>query len=246
MVICVHIEDIRNAVAQDLAPTSDGENVIEQGSRNEIWTEDCAADAMKQMTFLKTSGLLVNLDGAAGPYDYFHLVLDDVLLNLLVRETNRYAATVFLSDKTSENSRIIKWVDVTIDEMIRFIGLLLHMGTIKCNKIQDYWKTHWLFELNSFSKYMSRDRFLLILRCLHFSENPAVGEAPPYDRLYKIRPLLDHFHKKIKDIYYPSKNLSLDESMLLWRGRLLFKQYIKNKKHKFGIKIYILNLKVWY
>ncbi|KAJ8936088.1 hypothetical protein NQ314_012497 [Rhamnusium bicolor] len=44
----------------------------------------------------------------------------------------------------------------------------------------------------------------------------------------------------MKDIYYPSKNLSLDESMLLWRGRLLFKQYIKNKKHKFGIKIYIL------
>ncbi|KAJ8936087.1 hypothetical protein NQ314_012496 [Rhamnusium bicolor] len=151
----MHIEDIRNADAQDLAPTSDGENVIEQGSRNEIWTEDCAADAMKQMTFLKTSGLLVNLDGAAGPYDYFRLLLDDVLLNLLVREKNRYAVTVFLSDKTTENSRITKWVDVTIDEMIRFIGLLLYMGTIKCNKIQDYWKTHWLFE-QFFKVYESR------------------------------------------------------------------------------------------
>lgn len=28
--------------------------------------------------------------------------------------------------------------------------------------------------------------------------------------------------------------------MLLWRGKLLFKQYIKNKKQKYGIKFYEL------
>ncbi|KAE9521987.1 hypothetical protein AGLY_017620 [Aphis glycines] len=28
--------------------------------------------------------------------------------------------------------------------------------------------------------------------------------------------------------------------MLLWRGRLYFRQYIQNKKHKFGIKFYVL------
>ena len=34
--------------------------------------------------------------------------------------------------------------------------------------------------------------------------------------------------------------LSLDESMMLWRGRLVFRQYIKNKKHKYGIKVFEL------
>ena len=28
--------------------------------------------------------------------------------------------------------------------------------------------------------------------------------------------------------------------MMLWRGRLIFRQYIKNKPHKYGIKFYEL------
>ena len=37
-------------------------------------------------------------------------------------------------------------------------------------------------------------------------------------------------------VYRPTKELSLDESMVLWRGRLVFRQCIKNKRHKYGIK----------
>ncbi|XP_041369939.1 piggyBac transposable element-derived protein 4-like [Gigantopelta aegis] len=39
---------------------------------------------------------------------------------------------------------------------------------------------------------------------------------------------------------YAEKDLSIDESMVLWHGRLLFRQYIKNKCHKYGIKLYEL------
>lgn len=42
------------------------------------------------------------------------------------------------------------------------------------------------------------------------------------------------------EIYYPTRELSIDESMVLWRGRLKFRQYIKGKRHKFGIKLYVL------
>nr|XP_023028663.1 piggyBac transposable element-derived protein 4-like [Leptinotarsa decemlineata] len=93
--------------------------------------------------------------------------------------------------------------------------------------------------MKCFSKYMSRDRSFLILRSLHFARNPSEEETTPEDRLYKIRPLLNYFHEKMKTIYYPNKNLSLDESMLLWRGRLVFRQYLKNKRHKYGIKLYM-------
>jgi hypothetical protein len=36
------------------------------------------------------------------------------------------------------------------------------------------------------------------------------------------------------------KELSLDKSMILCRGCLFFRQYIKNKKHKYGMKLYML------
>ncbi|KAF0750671.1 piggyBac transposable element-derived protein 4-like [Aphis craccivora] len=44
----------------------------------------------------------------------------------------------------------------------------------------------------------------------------------------------------MNEIYEPSKNLSLDESIVLWHGRLVFRQYIKNKRHKYGVKLYML------
>lgn len=56
---------------------------------------------------------------------------------------------------------------------------------------------------------------------------------------------MDHFNNKMNTIYCPGKELSLDESMVLWRGRLLFRQYIKNKRHKYGIKLYVL-AEPWY
>lgn len=39
---------------------------------------------------------------------------------------------------------------------------------------------------------------------------------------------------------YPGQHLTLDEAMMLWRGRLSFRQYIPNKRHKYGIKFYEL------
>ena len=58
-------------------------------------------------------------------------------------------------------------------------------------------------------------------------------------RLYKIRPIMDHFNNVMKN-YVPHKSLCNDESMMLWRGRLIFRQYIKNEKHKYGTKLYKL------
>lgn len=34
--------------------------------------------------------------------------------------------------------------------------------------------------------------------------------------------------------------LSFDKSLILWRGRLIFCQHIKNKRHKYGIKFFEL------
>lgn len=41
-------------------------------------------------------------------------------------------------------------------------------------------------------------------------------------------------------LYYPKREISLVESMMGWRGRLGFRQYIRGKRHKYGIKLYVL------
>ena len=40
--------------------------------------------------------------------------------------------------------------------------------------------------------------------------------------------------------YTPSEKMSVDESLLVYKGRLHFRQYIKSKRSRFGIKIFKL------
>lgn len=169
------------------------------------------------------------------PIDYFNFFFDDSLLEMICSETNKQAERLFLSENTQPMSRITEWKDLTVDELKVFLGLLFHMGTIPLTRIQDYWKKDRLFSIPIFGEQMSRNRFLLIMRCLHFT-----SESDSQDPLAKIRKIIDYFNDKMEACYYPAKELSLDESMILWRGRLYFRQYIKNKRHKYGIKLYML------
>ena len=44
----------------------------------------------------------------------------------------------------------------------------------------------------------------------------------------------------MQELYVPEQDLCIDESMVLWCGRLVFRQYIKNKSRKYGMKLYKL------
>lgn len=188
---------------------------------------------LKTFLFTEPTGLKVPVPGNK-PIDWFSLVIDDIFLQSIVTETNKYAEELFLSQNTKEKSRICNWKQLSLEELKTFLGLLFHTGILRLPEIQHYWKHDELFK-TCFGKYMSRDRFMLIMRCLHVSNSDNNT-----DRLHKIKPAVDYFNNKMWCINAPSKELSLDESMVLWRGRLVFKQYIKNKRHKYGIKLYML------
>lgn len=201
------------------------------------WSDN--SDSIRNFPFRRNEELLIP-PPENEPISYFRHILTDSFIEKVVEETNVYAVEVFLSEKTKEKSRVIAWKETTSDELLIFLGLLLHMGHIRLNRLQDYWKKDPLFNIPVFSQNMSRNRFLLILRLLHFERNPEEGEPAPDDRLYKVRGIIHLFNERMNEIYYPGRELSLDESMVLWRGRLTFRQYIKNKKHKYGIKLYML------
>ena len=65
-------------------------------------------------------------------------------------------------------------------------------------------------------------------------------DSSDFDKLYKVRPLLDYFNNKFKELYEPNKEVSIGEQLLLHKGRLAFKQYNTSKRARFGIKIFSL------
>ena len=89
---------------------------------------------------------------------------------------------------------------------------------------------------------MSSRRFELILKFIHLndSEQQPKPDQSGYDKLYKVRLLLDIILKNFKDCYTRTQNLSVDESMISFKGHLSFIQYMPKKPHKWGMKAWIL------
>lgn len=73
---------------------------------------------------------------------------------------------------------------------------------------------------------------------LHLANND--DPTPEAGRLYKVKDVLDRIKQAFKAQFSPFQDLVIDESMILFKGRLIFKQYIKTKRHRFGIKLYVL------
>lgn len=149
------------------------------------------------------------------PRDTFQLFVTDEVIEHIVDETNRFAAQSILSNKltkkTSKKHRLSQWTNTTIDEMKKFFGLLLWMGLVKHGSIEEYWSTSPLLRNDVASKVMPRNRFQLLLTCLHFSDNNALDAN---DRLGKIAPIIEKLQTNFKTHYLPGE--------ILFNGSIIF------------------------
>ncbi|KAG8274398.1 hypothetical protein J6590_108268 [Homalodisca vitripennis] len=91
---------------------------------------------------------------------------------------------------------------------------------------------------------MSRNRFELLLRNFHLSDNESSETNLP--KLYKIQVLIDKLNSTFQNAYTPHENVCIDETMIPYRGRLGFRQYIPGKRHKYGLKLFKLCLQGGY
>lgn len=155
----------------------------------------------------------------------------------IVQETNSYNDFLMQTKTFPLYSRIRKWVPTNIDEMYVFLGMVMAMAHVKKNRMKDYWAKDSLFSTPGFTQFMTYDRFLLMLKHLHFCDNRSQMEG---DKLAKIRIVLEDIREKFSSKFKPFRDLCIDESLVLWRGRLSFRQFMPLKRHRFGMKLFTL------
>ncbi|UYV75497.1 ACAD8 [Cordylochernes scorpioides] len=93
---------------------------------------------------------------------------------------------------------------------------------------------------NIFGAGMNERRFVFLLNVLRFDNRESREERRKDDKLAPIRELWELFIAKCSSLYTPGTNCTIDESLLNFRGRCGFKQYIPNKPAKYGIKVFVL------
>jgi len=130
------------------------------------------------------------------------------------------------------------WTDVTLEEMKAYYGLLILMGIMRYDRDEMYWTNNadiWLVG-SRFGEVMSRNRFFQIRRYLHFSDE---SQAAPHDKLHKIDFILKSLRESFRSEYLPHREISVDEAMVPFKGRLGIKQYMKDKPVKWGVKLWV-------
>ena len=73
--------------------------------------------------------------------------------------------------------------------------------------------------------------------------DPPKHDDPDYDndRLWKIRNIFDTLKNKLCELYNPTEHLAVDQVIVIYKGRVVFRQYIPKKHKRFAIKIYKLS-----
>ncbi|XP_066583388.1 piggyBac transposable element-derived protein 4-like [Prorops nasuta] len=140
------------------------------------------------------------------PLDYFELFFDHSLFEIIKSQTNLYQE----QNPESYHLNMKAWGLGTSDDP--------------------------LLSTPIFNTVMCRNRYLQILRFLHFAYNDELGNHP----LKKVKPVIDDLRVKFASTISPGKCLCIDESLVLWKGRLMFKQYLPFRRNRFGIKVFEL------
>ena len=93
------------------------------------------------------------------------------------------------------------------------------MGYRKVPSWKHYWRNDPDLSVPFTSDALPRNRFLQILSNIRVNDNNAIPDDNNKDKLYKLRPLIDSLNNSYGKLYSVSRQVSIDEGMILFKGR---------------------------
>lgn len=112
-----------------------------------------------------------------------------------MEQSSEYAKQVMGDEKFDQ------W-NMTAVEMKAFLGFLILMAINHLPALDDYWKRDPLMHYAPVADRISRERFRDLSCYLHFVDNHTLVPrgSPGYDRLGKVRPLINHVTVKFAEL----------------------------------------------
>ena len=187
------------------------------------------------------------LPGSGKAIDIFKLFLSDEFLNKIARWTNRWFEVKKAAEPTKHKTPFLPITDIT--ELKAYFALLLAMNRdVILPRYENYFRQDerkWLFLLRGFNCVLSKQRFQQLNRYIFFA-NPddldlgSLDRVAKDDKLIKVRPFLEELQRAFKANFNCGKEISIDECMIPYKGKLSFKQRMIAKPIHWGIKLYEL------
>ena len=107
------------------------------------------------------------------------------------------------------------------------------MSISKLPNVKCYWSVDSYLSNDDVRNAMARSCFMNILQNLRFTDNQTADE---FDKAYKMRIVINHLNKAFQDVTSDAERQSIDENMTKFKGRISYKQHMKNKPVKWSFK----------
>ena len=173
------------------------------------------------------------LDSDSTPLDFFLRIFGKDTFTHLAEQTNLYASQ-------NPPSARYAWEDTSANEMMLLLGIIIASGVHSLPEWQDYWSQNPILGSPAIVRGMPLTRFKVLMRCLHVNDNSTViprGQSG-FDKLHKVRPLINEVNRNSLEQYSPHREVSIDEAMVPFKGRSTIKQFMPQKPIKRGFKVW--------
>lgn len=131
--------------------------------------------------------------------------------------------------------------EIRMEELDCYLGIVIASGLT--HQTRTSFDTLWqdsLFIPIIFRTVMNRNRARDIRRFMRFDDKSTRTDRLATDKLAAIREIYEIIVKQFKSSYQPNANLTVDERISPFRGRVGFRIYMKSKPKKYGIKEWVL------
>ena len=170
------------------------------------------------------------------PVDLFSSFLpDNVIQDDIVNHTNRKIAELRVSIGQN-NIQSASYKDTNLVEIKAVLGCLLLSGVLRDNTASTNTMFSSVFGTPFYRCVISQRRFDFLLRCMRFDQH-ATRNQRKSDRFYLIRVLWDKVIEKCQENWVAGPIVTVDEQLISFRGKVLFRMYMPDKPNKYGIKI---------
>ncbi|XP_039719790.1 piggyBac transposable element-derived protein 4-like [Pteropus medius] len=222
---------------------SDGNIPASANSCHALKWSTCVMIPRQRYDFTGTPGRKVDVSDTTDPLQYFELFFTEELVSKITSETNAQAALLASKPPGPRGfPRMDKWKDTDNDELKVFFAVMLLQRIVQKPELEMFWSTRPLLDTPYLRQIMTGERFLLLLRCLHFVNNHSIstGQSKAQVSMQKIKPVFDFLVNKFSTVYTPNRNIAVNESLMLFKGQLALRQYIPMKRAQCGLKLYVL------
>lgn len=234
---------------------SDGGDIsVEEESNSESSSDDNSDDEIENNQLLAPNGIQYSVEPYEArvrnrniinqrpraiintnlPKEAFLLFLTEEMILLIQTHTNLKRQQL-LPDAQGDT---INRDPFSYEEILAALAIIIRAGSDRDNfcSLSDLWRKD---DSRPFYRAtMSYHRFKFFLRCVRFDNYRTRDERREYDKLAAIREIWDLFLPTLRQFYVPREDLTVDEQLVGYRGRVPGRTYMPSKPRKYGIKVF--------